>query len=142
MSKKTFLLSIVFWIGAPHTLSADVIKDERNAIYWQDTAESEYTSEDWDDAVEYCDSLKLHGMTNWRLPTFEELLSITDYTRHKPAILPVFTHVNNDSYWTSTDFSANRSRAWTIDFSTGYTYNNYKRTNHAVRCVSDLKEQK
>ena len=116
----------------------NVLLDKKNAIYWQDTLFSEKSSEDWDDAIAYCDQLLLDGMKKWRLPTFKELLYIVDYTRSDPAIQPVFSYVHQNTYWTSTDFSATRSRAWTIDFRTGKTYYSYKTTNHSVRCVKDL----
>lgn len=124
-----------------------VVTDKKNAIYWQDNHFSQKSSEDWDDAVEYCDKLVLNNMEHWRLPTFKELLSIVDYTRTDPAIDPVFSYVNQGTYWTSVDFSASSSRAWTIDFRTGKSYYSYKTTNHSVRCVKEiqtapLKDQK
>lgn len=121
--------------------SSSVVKDERNAIYWQDTEASKVSSEDWDDAELYCNKLVLNGMEKWRLPTFRELLSIVDYKLVHPAINPLFSYTNEGTYWTSTDFSPTPARAWTIDFRTGETYYNYKTTNHAVRCVRDIQVQ-
>jgi len=118
-----------------------VVLDKKNAIYWQDNLFTQKSSEDWDDAVEYCDKLVLNTMDKWRLPTFNELLSIVDYSRVHPAINPVFDYVNEGTYWTSVDFSATLSRAWTIDFRTGKTYYSYKTTNHTVRCVKDIPTQ-
>jgi len=119
-----------------------IISDRQQAIYWQDTAiPKKKSTKDWDDATAYCDALMLNGIENWRVPTFNELLSIVDFTRADPAINPVFSHVAEGTYWTATDFSATRSRAWTIDFRTGKTYYSYKTTNHAVRCVADMPEQ-
>jgi len=115
-----------------------VVLDKANTIYWQDSPFSQKSSQDWDDAVAYCHALKLDGLAAWRLPTFKELLSIVDFSRVDPAINPVFSYVRDNTYWTSTDFSATRSRAWTIDFRTGKTYYSYKTTNHAVRCVKDI----
>ena len=117
-----------------------VVTDNINHIYWQDNLSSKLSSEDWDDAVIYCDKLALNGMTHWRLPTFLELLSITDYSRVDPAIDSHFDEVAMGTYWTSTNFSASKARAWTIDFRTGKTYYNYKTTNHAVRCVKDMRD--
>ena len=114
------------------------VLDKRNAIYWQDNLSSQKSSEDWDDAILYCDKLVLDGLSNWRLPTFRELFSIVDYTRSHPAINPVFGFVDEGTYWTSTDFSPTPARAWTIDFRMGKTYYNYKTTNHAVRCVKNI----
>jgi len=122
-------------------VAGNMVKDERNAIFWQDTLASQVSSEDWDDAVLYCDKLVLDGMEKWRLPTFWELLSIVDYKLAHPAINPLFSYTNEGTYWTSTNFSPTPARAWTIDFRTGETYYNYKTTNHAVRCVKDIPVQ-
>ncbi len=142
MQKYMIFLFVVLVLGtdsfANEKQTGNIVKDERNAIYWQDTQVSKVSSEDWDDAVLYCDKLELHGMEKWRLPTFAELLSIVDYGRSNPAIHPFFTLVAEGTYWTLTDFSPTTSRAWTIDFRTGKTYYNYKTTNHAVRCVKAI----
>ncbi len=119
----------------------DVVLDERNHIYWQDNAESAQSSEDWEDAVNYCQTLTLDGLKGWRLPTFRELLSIVDFGRVNPAVLDAFVHTAEGTYWTSTPFAANASRAWTIDFRSGVTYYSYKSTNHAVRCVKEITEK-
>ncbi len=140
---KYFILSLILLfvninIFASQTDKNSVVLDKKNAIYWQDNLSSEKSSEDWDDAIEYCDQLVLNSMTKWRLPTFNELLSIVDYTRVNPAINPAFEYVHEGTYWTSVNFSATLSRAWTIDFRTGKTYYSYKTTNHSVRCVKDI----
>jgi len=125
-------------IFANETNKSSVVTDKIHAIYWQDNLSSQKSSEDWDDAIEYCDKLVLNSIGKWRLPTFNELLSIVDYTRVNPAINPIFEYVNEGTYWTSRDFSATTSRAWNIDFRTGKTYYSYKTTNHSVRCVKDI----
>lgn len=118
-----------------------IVTDKKSAIYWQDNTSSQESSKDWDDAVLYCDELVINGLNHWRLPTFKELFSIVDYTRVHPAINPVFDFVNEGTYWTSTDFTPSKARAWTIDFRTGKTYYSYRTTNHAVRCVKNIPEQ-
>ena len=133
---STFLCSALY--AVPHNKDS-VISDKKQSIYWQDTPiPKKKNRKDWDDAASYCDALVLNGLEHWRLPTFNELLSIVDYRHSYPAINPVFSYTAEGTYWTATDFSATRSRAWTIDFRTGKTYYSYKTTNHAVRCVSDF----
>ncbi|MEA3419355.1 MAG: DUF1566 domain-containing protein [Campylobacterota bacterium] len=145
MQKYMILLLAGLFAGtnsfADEKRTDSMVLDKRNAIYWQDNLSSQKSSEDWDDAVLYCDKLVLNGIDHWRLPTFRELFSIADYTHSHPAINPVFSYVNEGTYWTSTDFSATEARAWTIDFRVGKTYYNYKTTNHAVRCVKDIPVQ-
>ncbi len=146
MKKIVIFSLLVFTMSiesfATETKRGNIVTDNTNHIYWQDNASSKKSSEDWNDAVLYCDKLTLDGITNWRLPTFRELLSITDYSRVDPAIDSHFDEIAMGTYWTSTDFSASKARAWTIDFRTGKTYYNYKTTNHAVRCVKDIKTTK
>jgi hypothetical protein len=141
--KRYMILSLMVLLAntsifANETNRSSIVTDKIHDIYWQDTLSSQKSSEDWDDAIEYCDKLVLNNMGKWRLPTFNELLSIVDFTRVNPAINPVFEYVNEGTYWTSRDFSATTSRAWTIDFRTGKTYYSYKTTNHSVRCVKDI----
>ncbi len=38
----------------------------------------------WEDAVEYCDNLELGGYDDWRIPTVEELFSISDFSQGWP----------------------------------------------------------
>ncbi len=144
--QKTIILILIGLFATTNNFAdakqtGNLVKDEQNAIYWQDTLASQVSSEDWDDAELYCSKLVLDGMEKWRLPTFRELLSIVDYKLVHPAINPLFSYTNEGTYWTSTDFSPTPARAWTIDFRTGETYYNYKTTNHAVRCVRDIQVQ-
>jgi hypothetical protein len=144
---KKYLL--IFCIISVSTLFAanyekkndSVIIDKSHKLYWQDDFSSEKSSEDFDDAIEFCDELDLGGLTHWRLPTFGELFSTTDYAR-VPPVEEHFVFLNDGTYWTSTPFAANKSRAWTINFHTGETYYSYKTTNHAVRCVKDMPKAK
>lgn len=116
----------------------DVVVDKVNHIYWQDNQESMESSEDWDDAVSYCSNLVLDGMKEWRLPTFQELLSIVDFGRVHPAINKAFEYTNDDTYWSATEFALTSARAWIIDFRTGESFYSYTSTNHTVRCVKDM----
>jgi len=146
MFKKILFIPLCILLGitlhATENNNNSVISDKKQHIYWQDsTIPKKKNTKDWDDAAIYCETLVLNGIENWRLPTFTELLSIVDYKHFEPAINPVFEHTAEGTYWTATDFSATRSRAWTIDFRTGKTYYSYKTTNHAVRCVADFPTQ-
>ena len=147
MKQMKIILLVILLVGVwgvAANASSNIVLDKRNHVYWQDNTESAQSSEDWEDAVNYCHTLTLDGLREWRLPTFRELLSIVDFGKVKPAVLDAFDHTAEETYWTATPFAANFSRAWTIDFRSGVTYYSYKTTNHAVRCVKDIlsKEQK
>ena len=137
-TKIPLLLSLLAIGTTISYATSTIVLDQRNHIYWQDTPASKQSSKDWEEANSYCQQLQLHGFRGWRLPTFQELLSIVDFGKVKPAILDAFDYTAEETYWTATPFAANPSRAWTIDFRSGLSYYSYKTTNHTVRCVKDI----
>ena len=57
----------------------------------------------------------------WRLPTVMELQDLIDYSQSSPA-LPAghpFTNVQNEYYWTSTDYAPAPVNAWHVDLDIG-----------------------
>ncbi|RUM68066.1 MAG: hypothetical protein DSZ05_01655, partial [Sulfurospirillum sp.] len=90
------------------------------------------------------------GISNWRLPTFEELQTLQDFGKY-PKIDPVFNTKKSGKYWTSTEYPFDPSTlAYYIDFSRGFSasYGDrsvYEKSNtYAVRCVrgEPLQERK
>ena len=90
----------------------------------------------YDDAVEACSKLG----DGWRLPTVQELLSIVDYTRYRPAIdVERFPDTKSGAYWSSTPVAWASRAAWVVNFSYGDS-SDYLRVNlnafvRAVRSV-------
>lgn len=82
----------------------------------------------------HCKSQTLAG-GGWRVPTFEELFSLIDPTRQKPAIsLIAFPDTPSELFWSSTPL-AHGLGVWILDF--GFAYNAASATDVArrVRCV-------
>jgi hypothetical protein len=114
----------------------DTITDNNTALIWQ--KEDDNTQRTNADAITYCTNLSLGGVTQgWRLPTIDELVSLTDKGRTNPAINPLFTNTNTDFYWSFSSYADNSSNAWGVDFSDGADNNNYKTDSLYVRCVRD-----
>ena len=86
-------------------------------------------------ATDYCQSLKLGGLGDWRLPTRAELLSIVDYSKNtwsKP-----FVH-HTDYFWSS---AAHGKHAWVVAYG-HVTYISATTLNHClVRCVRGVTPQ-
>lgn len=141
----------------------NVVKDDVYKLMWQDSygkgmsplvipSIEEQNSHDklvtYAEAVRYCDDLNFAGFDDWRLPTVNELLSITDDTRFDPAINKAFKNVayeTNDKgeksygwYWSSTKSADDSSRALIVYFSDGGCgYWGGVSNRHFVRCVRD-----
>jgi len=116
--------------------SDNVVTDTKLGLMWQDDIAAKRTYKNWKDAKRYCQNLSLAGFADWRLPTYDELLSIVDYDRYNPAIMPSFKNVNtSDYYWSSSVYVSSTKRAWIVDFKPGRTGNDFKTGKDYVRCV-------
>lgn len=72
----------------------------------------------------------------WRLPTRQELESILDLSRHKPAIdTDKFPDTKNEYYWSSTPCAWNSSAVWVVYFDFGLVDFSLRSDNGCVRAV-------
>jgi hypothetical protein len=79
----------------------------------------------------------LCGISDWRLPTREELLSIVDNSRFKPAVDPrVLPNTSPDYYWSSSPYADQNNSAWQVYFLYGESYPGEKSLGRHVRLVS------
>ncbi|SHO80376.1 Fimh-like protein [hydrothermal vent metagenome] len=108
------------------------ITDNNTALIWQ--KEDDNNTYTYSNAIGYCEDLDLGGSSEWRLPTIDELVSISDKGRVAPRINPIFTNTNsNDVYWSFSSYANNSSDAWTVDFGHSYDGDNDKDTDYLVR---------
>jgi len=110
------------------------VTDNATTLMWQ--KEDDNNTYNWAAAKNYCANLELPvGTTDWRLPSIEELLSITDLGGENPAINPMFTNTNSSNYWSSTTNASDTSGAWSVLFNDGNDYWVDKTFTYFVRCV-------
>jgi hypothetical protein len=128
--KKKILLSMLF--GA-HLYANNVVVDEDTGMMWQDS--KTIVKKNYNNAIRYCKNLSLGGYSDWRLPNIDELMSISDKNRYKPAIKKIFKNTKSDWYWSSSKAKGYSSRAWVVDFSNGYDYGSDVSLASYVRCV-------
>lgn len=111
------------------------VKDEKLGLIWQDDEYPSRQERDFNSAQEYCEALKFSKFDDWRVPTYEELLSIVDYDRYDAAIVPLFTKTFSKRYWSSSQDVSAPDYAWSVDFLYGRTSTTKKSKKHYVRCV-------
>ncbi len=125
-----------------NTSKASNFKKENNTVLdkvrhlrWQDDARTVQIRKSWQEAQAYCSSLTIDGVRGWRLPSYDELVSIVDYTKHTLAIMPAFSHIVSDSYWSATPDEENTQQAKSIYFGNGCPNGERKEKRFLVRCV-------
>ncbi len=89
-----------------------VVIDERDGLMWQDDPSAAAVKLTWREAGGYCSALNLGGYREWRLPTADELDALADEERFKHGIYPVFENVGSGGYWSATEDSVHREKAW------------------------------
>jgi len=112
------------------------ITDNAAELIWQ--KEDDNITKNWVDANSYCENLSLGGSSNWRLPSIEELVQLSDKGDRLPSINPIFTSTDSSNYWSSSTSATNSSFAWSIDFTFGITDTQDKVNTYYVRCVQSL----
>ncbi len=117
--------------------SNNVVIDTKLGLMWQDNRAAKSVTRTWKFAQRYCKNLSMGGYSDWRLPTYDELLSIVDYDRYDPAIMPSFQNVaKEDYYWSSSDYVPESEFAWFVDLNSGYgAHTHSKSSKLSVRCV-------
>jgi len=73
---------------------------------------------------------------SWRLPNVKELASIVDRSRVSPAIDPAaFPATPSGWFWSSSPYVGDTYYAWSVYFSYGFVYSDYRVSSGAVRLV-------
>ena len=114
------------------------ITDNLTGLMWSKNANLPNGTTDWQGALDYVKALNsgagLGGYHDWRLPNRKELFSLTDFSRHYPA-LPnghPFENVQSNKYWSSTASSNNHLCAWSVLIWDGTVSHNYKSDTYFV----------
>lgn len=126
--------------------------DQVTQLAWQ--SQDDGVARTWSDAYAYCKSIRLLNRSDWRLPTFHELLSIydfvpVDFANPRPAInettFPNTKHDDalNGEYWTATQDiereSVQRTGSWffVISFTLNTNTNGDQLSFFRYRAIAD-----
>ena len=105
-------------------------------LMWQD--DERVFIGDWKQAKERCERLNFAAYSDWRLPSIDELISITDKTKFSPAINSAFKNIASGEflcYQSSTKYINDSSSAWVVDFVGGNDGWDSVFARSFVRCV-------
>jgi hypothetical protein len=136
---------IAFVPSEPNIISDTVVIDSVTGLMWQREYYTQKSTENWNDALKYCEGLDYGGYTDWRLPNVKELTSLVNY------ILPLsncsgncpasdFPGMPATWFWSSSSWAKGIANAFTVEFQLGgvtaYGKSNFGGAiNFYVRCV-------
>ena len=109
-----------------------------NGLEWQDNNDAQTVELNWQDAKVYCEKLSLAGENDWRLPSIQELQTIVNTDRAKPAIKRAFKNIAKGrylTYWSISEVVFDAKAVWSIYFEFGLTNDENKFNKCYVRCV-------
>ena len=109
-------------------------------LMWQDNKENTELMISKLEAKIYCKKLNLATKRDWRLPKYNELLTLVNYFRNKPAVIDEINHITINRYWTASDNSSDVSATWYVDFKFGETGSALRYLKYNVRCVRDISQ--
>jgi hypothetical protein len=99
-------------------VSEETISDPGTGLMWIRNADFDGKRCDWQgalDSIRRLNAARACGHSDWRLPNVRELESLTDLSRHSPAIKSSDIYVNiRDGYWSSTTSLYDPSYAWVL----------------------------
>ena len=123
------------------TFGKNVI-DNVTKLVWQ--KEDDNVIKTYEEAENYCNSYvdNLNIYTNWRLPTLNELISITNKTNPLSlATYNEFINTKQRAYFSQTKNFNNDNTVWAVDFSYGNDLIVDKNSKQYVRCVHNEKSE-
>ena len=104
-----------------------IVTDIKTKLMWQDNLETSTLKLTYKEAKNHCKKLELIGYTDWRLPTQEQLLTITNKNRFNPSIKPEFKNISSSYYWSSSPNISFKNFAWYTSFKDGHSYSSIDR---------------
>ncbi len=107
---------------------------------WQDNKENKDLVLSKLEGKIYCKKLHLATKKDWRLPEYNELLSLVNYYRNKPAIIDEIDYIAINRYWTASENISDVSATWYVDFKYGETGSALRYLKYNIRCVRDISQ--
>ena len=104
-------------VGKPLNVQKNgTVTDPESGLMWQQAAPA--GTFNWQQALDYAESLSLAGHQDWRLPTIKELQTIANFTGD-PAFTRAFPDMMNPSsspFLSSTSWPPDSSYVWAVSF--------------------------
>ncbi len=108
---------------------------------WQDDGDVNNNKLIFDEAKSYCENLTLNSITNWELPSIEDLNNIVDRNSTTTDLTDSnFNNHTDNIYWSNTPYVNLPSSYWVLSFHNGMSGMSSSSSEYYVRCISKTNE--
>ncbi len=135
---KTDLAGLRNWRNTYSWFSPDAAVGELDYRGLRDGGDCEGSECDTWDYVRAVNVVGLCGYWDWRMPSRDELMSISDLRKAKnppTANLKYFPNMQRGEYWTGFDYSTQHESAWAWNFFYGHDRVDWKKSPKYLRLV-------
>jgi len=139
--KSFFILFFIVSLSFSQNLTKNgsYVIDKENSLFWQDKPENVKIRKSHENAIKYCENLRLGDYDNWTLPSVEQYERIIN-KENEIAIKKQFKYILPSDYWTSdTRWQSLHRYAYYVLFKSGSIYYNNKSHLKFVRCIRETK---
>jgi hypothetical protein len=157
MKKWNFIVWFIFLyfgtiFGVPFSDNGNgIVKDSGTGLLWQKCSAGQGTTlgncstgtavtNNWTNALIYCEGLTLGGRNDWRIPNINEIRSLLDLSKSSGTFIDIIYFPNTQpfGYWSSSTFNQNTVNAYYIYFDavSGGLFHGPKSNNLFMRCVT------
>lgn len=121
------------------TMKAKAIAEKSNVVQGELIWMPISFAKNWSDADAYCSNTEINGLTDWRLPTKDELVALYHSGAMKVQEVPGW---NWGTAWSSThNDSGNRNGHFFVSLDIGYVFPGNATGSGSFMCVRDLKQK-
>ncbi|MGB3751461.1 MAG: DUF1566 domain-containing protein [Arcobacteraceae bacterium] len=110
----------------------------QDALMWQDDKDTKKLKLNRLELKFYCKDLTLAKRKDWRVPTYEEMITLIAFSKSNPASKDIVTKIESSQYWTSTVSVLEKDKNWFVDFKYGKSDITSDLVQYNIRCVRDL----
>ncbi|MDH4943818.1 DUF1566 domain-containing protein [Sulfurimonas sp. C5] len=129
---KNFFVVLLLVFSFSLNAQENTVKDTKNKLEWEDSNEA--LVEIWKLANGYCKQLQLAGHRDWRLPTKDELISLSKNT----ALKKKFHNFTENVFWSKDSDPKDEYNIFTIFSGNGFVSASDTCEEYATMCVRDL----
>ena len=107
-------------------------------LMWQDTKSNVELKLNQLELKVYCRKLNLANRRDWKVPSYDEMISLIDYNKMTPAGISKIKNIIPVEYWTSSQSVIEKEKNWFIDFDYGLSNISSKLKRYNIRCVRNM----